>query len=116
MIQRHSASTGRSLGPTAEFSPLTVPELPPRVSGTREVALTLLSQMGAPAVPTFQDLLKNADALATIEIIRVLPAMGKDHTAVFYLEKFSTKARRLCGNLGRLYSKKSLALFYLSKL
>lgn len=79
MVSTQAIETLKGIGPPTKEALPTLAKLASKDSpqATRELALGLLSQMGEPAAPTFQDLLKNADALATIEIIRVLPAMGK---------------------------------------
>jgi HEAT repeat protein len=46
----------------------------------RTLAIKLLGQIGKPAVPTFKELLKNADTLDRIAIIQAIAALGPDAT------------------------------------
>jgi HEAT repeat protein len=44
----------------------------------RTLAIKLLGQMGGPAVPTFKELLKNADTLDRIALIQAIATLGKE--------------------------------------
>jgi HEAT repeat protein len=52
-------------------------ESPPEM---RALAIKLLGQIGKPAVPTFKELLKNADTLDTIALIQAIATIGPDAT------------------------------------